>query len=430
VFKRHETYTDSTVHFHQVRYLPGLEIRTKDNCEELHVISVGSARCLHWAKKPPDEIANDQVRYNLEDHLGSCVMELDQQGDLISQEGYYPFGATAWMAARHAVEVRYKFIRYSGKEMDVSGLYYYGERYYAPWLQRWLSADPNGAVDGLNLYAMVGNNPLLYVDRTGGKKAVFELLGDFVGMLDKAQTAANQIHNLATEFDGLVPENADINELRASMTFGKFLKSKHGIKSVFKGVAAGGTVVGLLGSIVPGAGNAIGLAVGAVVGAVAMPLLRYHFFKKGLKLAQTLHTRELKDGLNTLGATVSNGVDTVKDLLNGGSALIDTIKTFTNNLNAYPEDLQQRFYKQLDSLDDEKQRQVMKLARTGVDPFEAIDKIKETAQTILDARSEAEGVTERLQQLQRSIAEEPRPRPVPKPRLNLQRRRQVQETSV
>jgi insecticidal toxin complex protein TccC len=430
VFKRHETYTDSAVHFHQVRYLPGLEIRSKDNGEELHVISVGSARCLHWAKKPPDEIANDQVRYNLEDHLGSCVMELDQQGDLISQEGYYPFGATAWMAARHAVEVRYKFIRYSGKEMDVSGLYYYGERYYAPWLQRWLSADPNGAVDGLNLYAMVGNNPLLYVDRTGGKKAVFELLGDFVGMLDKAQTAANQIHNLATEFDGLVPENADINELRASMTFGKFLKSKHGIKSVFKGVTAGGTVVGLLGSIVPGAGNAIGLAVGAVVGAVAMPLLRYHFFKKGLKLAQTLHTRELKDGLNTLGATVSNGVDTVKDLLNGGSALIDTIKTFTNNLNAYPEDLQQRFYKQLDSLDDEKQRQVMKLARTGVDPFEAIDKIRETAQTILHARSEAEGVTERLQQLQRSIAEEPRPRPVPKPRLNLQRRRQVQETSV
>ncbi|WP_339434052.1 RHS repeat-associated core domain-containing protein, partial [Pseudomonas sp. EA_65y_Pfl2_P78] len=430
VFKRHETYTYRTVHFHQVRYLPGLEIRNKDNCEELHIISVGSARCLHWAKKPPDEIANDQVRYNLEDHLGSCVMELDQQGDLISQEGYYPFGATAWMAARHAVEVRYKFIRYSGKEMDVSGLYYYGERYYSPWLQRWISADPNGDVDGLNLYAMVGNNPLLYVDRTGGKKAVFELLGDFLGMLDKAQTAANQIHNLATEFDGLVPENADINELRASMTFGTFLKSKHGIKSVFKGIAAGGTVVGLLGSVVPGAGNAIGLAVGAVVGAVAMPLLRYHFFKKGLKLAQTLHTQELKDGLNTLGETVSNGVETVKDLVNGGAALIDGIKTFTNNLNAYSEDIQQRFYKQLDSLDDEKQRQVMKLARTGVDPFDAIDRIKETAQTVLNARSEAEEVTERLQQLEQSITEEPRPRPVPKPRLNLQLRRQARETAV
>ncbi|MFI8223962.1 RHS repeat domain-containing protein [Pseudomonas sp. NPDC085632] len=430
VFKCHEWFTDTTRHFHQVRYLPGLEIRTKDNGEELHVIILGNASCLHWVSANPDSIENTQLRYSLKDHLGSCVIELDQQADVISEEGYYPFGETAWMAARHEVEVRYKFIRYSSKEMDVSGLYYYGERYYAPWLQRWISADPNGDVDGLNLYAMVGNNPLLYVDRTGGKRAVFELLGDFLGMLDKAQTAANQIHNLATEFDGLVPENADINELRASMTFGKFLKSKHGIKSVLKGVAAGGTVVGLLGSVVPGAGNAIGLAVGAVVGAVAMPLLRYHFFKKGLKLAQTLHTQELKDGLNTLGETVSNGVETVKDLVNGGFALIDGIKTFTNNLNAYSEDIQQRFYKQLDSLDDEKQRQVMKLARTGVDPFDAIDRIKETAQTVLDVRSEAEGVTERLQQLEQSIAEEPRPRPVPKPRLNLQRRRQIQETSV
>jgi insecticidal toxin complex protein TccC len=161
-----------------------------------------------------------------------------------------------------------------------------------------------------------------------------------------------------------------------------------------------------------------------------MALLRYHFFKKGLKLAQTLHTQELKDGLNTLGETVSNGVETVKDLVNGGAALIDGIKTFTNNLNAYSEDIQQRFYKQLDSLDDEKQRQVMKLARTGVDPFDAIDRIKETAQTVLDARSEAEEVTERLQQLEQSIAEEPRPRPIPKPRLNLQLRRLARETAV
>nr|WP_236708193.1 RHS repeat-associated core domain-containing protein [Pseudomonas sp. Leaf434] len=58
-------------------------------------------------------------------------------------------------------EIEYRFIRYSGKEMDVSGLYYYGARYYAPWLQRWVSADPAGDVDGLNLYGFVGNNPIL-----------------------------------------------------------------------------------------------------------------------------------------------------------------------------------------------------------------------------------------------------------------------------
>ncbi|MDT3315182.1 toxin, partial [Pseudomonas sp. rhizo66] len=120
VFKRHETFAANAEHFHQVRYLPGLEIRTRDNGEELHVITLGNARCLHWAAKKPDAIANDQMRYNLEDHLRSSVMELDQAAVMISQEGYYPFGETAWMAPDS--ETTYRFIRYSGKEMDVSGL--------------------------------------------------------------------------------------------------------------------------------------------------------------------------------------------------------------------------------------------------------------------------------------------------------------------
>jgi insecticidal toxin complex protein TccC len=169
VYKRHTL--DSGKHFHAVRYLPGLEIRSKDNGEELHVITlatgVGSVRCLHWLTSPPSGVEQTQMRYTLEDHLGSSTMELDQQGRMISHEGYYPFGATAWMAARSLIEVAYKFIRYSGKEMDVSGLYYYGARYYAPWQQRWISADPGGDVDGLNLYAFVGNNPMNYFDDTG-----------------------------------------------------------------------------------------------------------------------------------------------------------------------------------------------------------------------------------------------------------------------
>ncbi|WP_242489485.1 RHS repeat-associated core domain-containing protein [Pseudomonas sp. TH06] len=174
VFKRHQTFGGSASHFAQVRYLPGLEIRSKDNGEELHVISVGNARCLHWAKKPPADIDNNQLRYSLEDHLGSCTMELDHNAQTISEEGYYPFGGTAWMTARSAIEVSYKFVRYSGKEMDVSGLYYYGARYYAPWLQRWISADPAGDVDGLNLYGFVGNNPLRYIDESGFEKTEAE----------------------------------------------------------------------------------------------------------------------------------------------------------------------------------------------------------------------------------------------------------------
>jgi RHS repeat-associated protein len=45
---------------------------------------------------------------------------------------------------------------YTSKERDdSSGLCYYGARYLAPWLTRWISPDAAGAVDGLNLYIYV-----------------------------------------------------------------------------------------------------------------------------------------------------------------------------------------------------------------------------------------------------------------------------------
>lgn len=426
VFKCHEWFTGTTRHFHQVRYLPGLEIRTKDNGEELHIISLGNARCLHWVQEGPAD--KSQLRYTLEDHLGSCVMELNKDAVVTSAEGYYPFGETAWMAPES--EIEYRFIRYSGKEMDVSGLYYYGARYYAPWLQRWVSADPAGDVDGLNLYGFVGNNPIVHVDQTGAFKVVFDLVRKAVGIFDQAQTAAEQLHNLTTEFDGLIPEGQNIEEVRKSMTFGKFITSRAGIKSVFYGIGKGIAIGSVIGTVVPGIGNAIGSAAGAIAGAIVFPVLRYHFFKKGLKAAQTLHTQELKDGLKTLGDGAAKAVDGAKNLLDGGAALIDSIKTFTDNLNSYSEHIQKMFYAQLDALDAEKQRQVMKLSRNGVDPFEAIDKVMQTAQAIIEAPSEAQGVTERLQQLERSLAAEPQARPVPKSRLNLVHRRQVQETAV
>ncbi|QGG77584.1 RHS repeat domain-containing protein [Pseudomonas syringae] len=155
----------------EVRYLPGLEIRTTADGEILHVITAqagrSSVRVLHWDAGKPSAVENDQVRYSLGDHLGSSTLELDQQGGLISQESYYPFGGTAWWAARSAVEAKYKTVRYSGKERDASGLYYYGFRYYAPWLQRWISPDPAGDVDGLNAYNFVSNNPVMLIDKDG-----------------------------------------------------------------------------------------------------------------------------------------------------------------------------------------------------------------------------------------------------------------------
>ncbi|MDH0749714.1 RHS repeat protein [Pseudomonas sp. GD03842] len=164
----------------EVRYLPGLEIHRNDATGEVrHVLIVeagrNSVRLLHWESGKPDGIGNDQLRYSLTDHLGSSSLELDQYAQLISHEGYYPFGGTAWWAGRSAVEATYKTVRYSGKARDATGLYYYGFRYYAPWMQRWVNPDPAGDVQGLNRYAFVGNSPLTNKESDG---RVYEGLND------------------------------------------------------------------------------------------------------------------------------------------------------------------------------------------------------------------------------------------------------------
>ncbi|QXW46940.1 RHS repeat-associated core domain-containing protein [Pseudomonas amygdali] len=155
----------------EVRYLPGLEIRTRTSGETLHAVIAQAGRnsvhWLHWENGLRKGIDNDQVRYSLSDSVGSHTLELNQQAELISQESYYPYGGTAWWAAKNAIEATYKTVRYSGKERDATGLYYYGFRYYAPWLQRWISPDPAGDADGLNRYRMVRNNPVTYHDTDG-----------------------------------------------------------------------------------------------------------------------------------------------------------------------------------------------------------------------------------------------------------------------
>jgi insecticidal toxin complex protein TccC len=174
VRKVRSTQTHAQTVTAEVRYLPGLELRTHSTGEVLQAIIVqagrSSVRVLHWEAKRPAQIANDQQRYSLSDHLGSVTLELDQDAKVISQERYYPFGGTAW-ADGEAVQVSYKTVRYSGKERDATGLYYYGFRYYIPWLQRWVNPDPAGEADGLNVYCMVRNNPVTLSDSDGLESA-------------------------------------------------------------------------------------------------------------------------------------------------------------------------------------------------------------------------------------------------------------------
>lgn len=176
ILKVIEQKANNIMQMRQVIYLPGLELRTTNSggmqTENLQVICLGEAgraqvRIMHWVEGKPADLANDQIRYSYDNLNGSSVLELDSAGNIISAEEYYPYGGTAVWSARSQVEANYKTLRYSGKERDASGLYYYGYRYYQPWVGRWLSVDPAGTIDGLNMFRMCRNNPVTLTDYDG-----------------------------------------------------------------------------------------------------------------------------------------------------------------------------------------------------------------------------------------------------------------------
>ena len=114
-----------------------------------------------------DDSPAQLIRFQFSNHLGSASLELDDAGDILSYEEYFPYGSTSYQAVhgRTAVPKRY---RYTGVERDEeTGLAYHGARYCIPWLGRWLNTDPAGLVDGANVYRYARNNPVAYTDPAG-----------------------------------------------------------------------------------------------------------------------------------------------------------------------------------------------------------------------------------------------------------------------
>jgi RHS repeat-associated protein len=58
-------------------------------------------------------------------------------------------------------------LKYTGREDDGTGLYYYRARYYDPGIGRFVSEDPLGFQAGINFFAYVGNNPVNANDPSG-----------------------------------------------------------------------------------------------------------------------------------------------------------------------------------------------------------------------------------------------------------------------
>ena len=109
------------------------------------------------------------MRGGLDEHrngLGSVSELSDQSGNLVERYEYDVYGAPTIFDSsdnpltESSIGNPYLF---TGRRYDPeSGNYYYRARIYSPTLGRFLQTDPLGYVDGLNLYAYIGNNPEPY----------------------------------------------------------------------------------------------------------------------------------------------------------------------------------------------------------------------------------------------------------------------------
>ena len=114
------------------------------------------------AQAPGANPTTAAYQYYIADHLGSVRQITAQDKSVLAQYAYTPYGETdfaAGLAMTHG---------FTGHRWDAeTGLYFAPFRYYAPQNARWMKRDPLGLVDGVNMYAYVGNRPASRIDSLG-----------------------------------------------------------------------------------------------------------------------------------------------------------------------------------------------------------------------------------------------------------------------
>ena len=99
-----------------------------------------------------------ETYYYVTDGNKNVMSLIDAAGTKAAEYVYDPFGRLLSSTGSLAEINPFRFS--SEYHDDETGLVYYNYRYYSPELGRWISRDPIEEEGGVNLYAMVGNNPV------------------------------------------------------------------------------------------------------------------------------------------------------------------------------------------------------------------------------------------------------------------------------
>lgn len=112
-------------------------------------------------------VKRHQKIYHVKDHLGSVRASVDEQGNVVSYNDYYPFGLVMPERSSNISNPNdsYKFTGY--EEDDEAGLelYHANARLYDPVIGRFMQIDP--LLEFASPYSYVGSNPTNLIDPTG-----------------------------------------------------------------------------------------------------------------------------------------------------------------------------------------------------------------------------------------------------------------------
>ena len=137
------------------------------------------------------DIVNNKIYHYVNDAKGTPQMMTDDNGLIVWENNYRPFGLAN-------IEDHYSAVnnlRFPGQYYDAeSGLHYNWHRYYDPSTGRYLTPDPIGLDGGMNLYLYVGNNPVMFVDPLGLESYSANLFGNSqAGFLNVNASATNDL---------------------------------------------------------------------------------------------------------------------------------------------------------------------------------------------------------------------------------------------
>ncbi len=144
----------------------------------------------------------------LTDALGSTVALGDGTGTIQTQYIYEPFGYATQTGSANT-----NSYKYTGREDDGSGLYYYRARYYHPRLQRFIGEDPIGFGGGANFYGYVGGNPLMWRDPLGQFIVALPFLPPLIETAVNAAIAAGGITAWGQITAGIIDSIRSRNDL-------------------------------------------------------------------------------------------------------------------------------------------------------------------------------------------------------------------------